>query len=155
MKQKISPSPAALIIITCLLIVAVTVVGLDVYTGGTPSFEENLGTAGLTVSFIYFLIRFIIAKRIEFDYDGFTVKGHTYRFSDISEAQVVHKRVFIPGKRIRFCIVTTVKIYVRDKCVTSFTEDDLGYKELVALLKKHRVKFNIKNSLSSWKGEIE
>ena len=155
MKQKISPSPTALLIFSCFLVVAGIVVGLDVYTGGTPSDEEFFGTAVAVFGFLYFLVRFIFGKRVEFDFDGFTVKGHTYRFSDISEAQVVHKRVFIPGKRIRFCIVTTVKIYVRDKCVTSFTEDDLGYKELVALLKKHRVKFNIKNSLSSWKGEIE
>ncbi len=155
MKQKIKPSPAALLVILCLLVVAAIVVGLDIYTGGTPTFEETLGTAGLIVSFVYFLIRFIFAKRIEFDFDGFTVKGKTYSFSDISEAEVTHKRVFIPGKRLKFCTVITIKIYVRGECVTSFTEDDLGYKEFTSLLKKHRVKFHIKNSLSSWKGEIE
>ena len=32
---------------------------------------------------------------------------------------------------------------------------DMGYKEFIGLLKKHRVKFHVKNSLSSWKGEIE
>lgn len=155
MKQKISPSPAALIIITCLLIVAVTVVGLDAYTGGTPSFEENLGTAGLTVSFIYFLIRFIIAKRIEFDFDGFTVKGKDYRFSEVSEAEISYKRVLIPGKRMRFCILTRVRIYIRGERVLTFTDDDVGYKEFIGLLKKHRVKFHVKNSLSNWKGEIK
>lgn len=155
MKQKIKPSPAALLVILFLLVFAAVIVGIDVYTGGTPTFEETLGTAGLIFSFIYFLIRFIFAKRFEFDFDGFTVKGETYRFRDISEAEVTYKRVFIPGKRLRFCTVTTVKIYVRDKHVISLTEEDLGYKDFVDLLKKHRVKFHVRNSLSSWKGEIE
>ena len=155
MKQKIKPSPAALLIILFLLVIVAIIVGLDVYTGGTPTFEETLGTAGLIVSFLYFLIRYIFAKRFEFDEDTFTVKGETYRFREISEAEVTYKRVFIPGKRLRFCTVRTIKIYVRGEYVISLTEDDLGYEGFVALLKKHRVKFHVKNSLSSWKGRIE
>ena len=56
---------------------------------------------------------------------------------------------------MRFRTVIKIKIYIKDECVLSITEDEIGYEEFVALLKKHRVKFNIKNSLSSWKGEIE
>lgn len=155
MKQKIKPSPTALLIFSCFLVVAGIVVGLDVYTGGTPSDEEFFGTAVAVFGFLYFLVRFIFGKRVEFDFDGFTVKGKAYRFADVSEAEVTHKRVLVPGKRLRFCTLTVIKIYIRGKCVLSFTEDDIGYKEFNSLLKKHRVKFHIKNSLSSWKGEIE
>ena len=63
--------------------------------------------------------------------------------------------MLIPGKHFRLRTLMVVKIYIRGECVLKFTEDNIGYKEFVALLKKHRVKFNIKNSLSSWKGEIE
>ena len=155
MKQKIKPSPAELLVILCLLVFAAIIVGLDVYTGGTPTFEETLGTAGLIVGFVYYLIKFIFAKRIEFDFDGFTVKGKTYSFSEISEAEVTHRRTIRPSLNLRFRTVIKIKIYIRDECVLSITEDEIGYEEFVALLKKHRVKFNIKNSLSSWKGEIE
>ncbi len=155
MKQKIKPSPWTVIVFGVLLAVAGIVVGLDVYTGGTPTFEETIGTAGIILGFLYFLIRFIFAKRIEFDFDGFTVKGKTYRFSEVSEAQISYKRVLIPGKRMRFCILTRVRIYIRGESVLTFTDDDVGYKEFIGLLKKHRVKFHVKNSLSSWKGEIE
>ncbi len=155
MKQKIKPSPAMLILFGCFLAVAGVVVGLDVYTGGTPTWEETCGTALVIIGFVYYLIKFIFAKRIEFDFDGFTVKGNTYRFSDVSEAVVIHKRALRPSLRIRFRVVMKIRVYIKDECVLSFTEDDLGCEEFVALLKKHRVKFNIKNSLSSWKGEIQ
>lgn len=155
MKQKIKPSPAMLILIGCVLVVAAIVVGVDVYTGGTPTWEETYGTALLIAGFVYYLLKFIFSKRIEFDFDGFTVKGKAYSFSEISEAEVSYKRALIPGRRIRFRTVMKIKIYIRDECVLSITEDEIGYEEFVALLKKHRVKFNIKNSLSSWKGEIE
>lgn len=155
MKQKIKPSPWTLLVFGAVFAVAAIVVGLDAYTGGTPSFEETIGTAAVTVFFVYYLIKFIFAKRIEFDFDGFTVKGKTYRFSEVSEAQISYKRVLIPGKRLRFCILTRVRIYIRGECVLTFTDDDAGYKEFIGLLKKHRVKFHVKNSLSSWKGEIE
>lgn len=155
MKQKIKPSPCTLLVFGAVFAVAAIVVGLDAYTGGTPSFEETIGTAAVTVFFVYYLIKFIFAKRIEFDFDSFTVKGKTYRFSEVSEAQISYKRVLIPGKRLHFCTLTRVRIYIRGECVLTFTDDDAGYKEFIGLLKKHRVKFRVKNSLSSWKGEIE
>ena len=105
MKQKIKPSPAMLILLGCFLVVAVVVVGLDVFTGGTPTFEETFGTALVIIGFIYYLIKFIFAKRIEFNFDGFTVKGKTYSFSEISEAEVTHKRTLRPSRRLRFRIV--------------------------------------------------
>ena len=155
MKQKIKPSPYTVLIFGVLLAVAGIVVGLDAYTGGTPTFEETLGTAALIIFFVYYLIKFIFAKRIEFDFDGFTVKGKTYRFAEISEAEISYKRVLVPGKRIRFCTLTRVRLYIRGERVLTFTDDDVGYKDFVGLLKKHRVKFHVKNSLSSWKGIIE
>ena len=155
MKQKIKPSPWTVIVFGAVFAVAAIVVGLDVCTGGTPSFEEIFGAAVITIFFVYYLIKFIFAKRIEFDFDGFTVKGKDYRFSEVSEAEISYKRVLIPGKRMRFCILTRVRIYIRGERVLTFTDDDACYKEFIGLLKKHRVKFHIKNSLSSWKGEIE
>lgn len=155
MKQKIKPSPAMLILIGCVLVVAAIVVGVDVYTGGTPTWEETYGTALLIAGFVYYLLKFIFSKRIEFDFDGFTVKGKAYSFSEISEAEVSYKRALIPGRRIRFRTVMKIKIYIKDECVLRLAEDELGYEDFVALLKKHRVKFHIKNSLSSWRGEIE
>lgn len=139
MKQKIKPSPAVLLVIFCLLVFAAIIVGLDVYTGGTPTFEEALGTAGLIVGFVYYLIKFIFVKRIEFDFDNFTVKGKTYSFSEISEAEVIHRRRIRPSRNLRFRTVIKIKIYIKDECVLSLTEDDLGYKELVALLKSAKL----------------
>lgn len=71
MKQKIKPSPWTVLVFGVLLAAAGIVVGLDAYTGGTPTFEETLGTAALIIFFVYYLIKFIFAKRIEFDFDGF------------------------------------------------------------------------------------
>lgn len=155
MKNKIKPSPVELILLGCFIAVAGAVVGIDVYTGGTPTFEETCTSALLIIAFVYYLIRFIFAKRIEFDFDGFIVKGKDYRFSDITEAELIHKRVFVPSRHLRFRTVTRIKIHIRDECVLSITDDSLGFEEFVSLLKKHRVKFHIKNSLSSWKGRIE
>ena len=155
MNKKITPSPAMLLITGIVLSVAAVVIGLDVYTGGTPTWEETFGTALLIIFFVYYLLKFIFKKRVEFDFDSFTVKGNTYHFSEVSEAEVTHKRVFVPGRRLRFRSVTKLKIHIRGECVLSFTEEDIGFDDFVALLKKHRVKFNIKNSLSSWKGEIK
>lgn len=154
-KQKIKPSPVMVLIFGTVLAVAGIVIGIDVYTGGTPSWEETSGTAVLIILFIYYLVKFIFGKRIEFDFDGFIAKGKSYRFSEISEAEISHKRVLVPSKRLRLRTLMVVKVYIRGDCVLKFTEHDIGYEEFVALLKKHRVKFHIKNSLSSWRGEIE
>ncbi len=143
------------LLLGAVLAVAGIVIGVDVYTGGTPSFEETFGTAGLIIGFVYYLLKFILAKRIEFDFDGFTVKGNTYRFSEITEAEVTHKHTLHFGRRIRHYTYINIKIYVKGEYLFSFTEEETGYKEFVALLKKHRVKFNVKNSLSSWKGRID
>lgn len=156
MKQKIKPSPATVIILGVILAVAGVVFGLDIYTGGTPTWEETYFTGLVIIGFVYYLIKFIFSKRIEFDFDGFTVKGKTYRFSEVSEAEITHKSILhFTGRRLRSHTYMKVKIYIRGECVLSITEEDLGYDEFVALLKKHRVKFHIRNSLSSWKGEIE
>lgn len=155
MKQKIKPSPAEMLILLCILAVAGIVVGLDVYTGGTPTFEETFGTAGLIIAFVYYTLKFIFTRRIEFDEDTFTVRGNTYRFREISEAEVINKHTLVFTTIIRHRTYVKIKIHVRGECVMSLTEYDTGYKEFVALLKKHKVKFHIKNSLSSWKGRID
>ncbi len=115
-KQKIKPSPARVILLGVILAVAGVVFGLDIYTGGTPTWEETYFTGLVIIGFVYYLIKFIFGKRIEFDFDSFTVKGKAYSFSEISEAEVSYKRALIPGRRIRFRTVMKINIYKGRMC---------------------------------------
>ena len=63
-KQKIKPSPVMVLIFGTILAVAGIVIGIDVYTGGTPSWEETSGTAVLIILFIYYLVKFIFGKKL-------------------------------------------------------------------------------------------
>lgn len=155
MKKTLKPSHAPILVVGTVLLIAVFVTVVDTATGGGNEISEIFACSIIGLYFIYYLIKFLSGKRIEFDSDSFTVKNKTYRFSEISEAKITHKRVLRPSRRLRFRTVMRIQLYVRDECVLSFTDDEDGYKDFVAMLKKHRVKFNIQNSMSSWKGVIE
>lgn len=155
MENKINPSPLPAILFGGLTAVLSVIAAIDYKTGGELSYELILGSIGCTISFIYYLCYFIFTTRIKFDDNTFTVKGNTYRFSQISEAKVTHKRMWYFGRRLRSHTYIKIKLYIRDECICSFCEEQEGADEFIALLKRHRVKFHIKNSLSSWKGEIE
>lgn len=167
MKKVIKPSPINLLIFGIVAVVVAIIICIDTATGGTPADEEYLLCVGSVICFVFFLVKYILRGKVYFDDDTFTVHGKTYKFSQISDAVIRNKRTnfainvlfSILFKLRRFhhfgSYTKKIEIYVKNEYVMSFTEDEPGANEFIALLKRHRKKFTVHNSLSSWKGVIE
>lgn len=159
MKKVIKPSPVELLIFGVVTAVITFIIVSDTTTGGKPEINDYLYCAGSVICFIFFLLRYIFRGRIYFDEDTFTVRGKTYRFVDITRAVLGRERsrilLDIISKGWGRFSVQCITIYVKGQRVTSFTKDEPGSKEFIDLMKKHRIKFTVHNSLSSWEGEIE
>lgn len=159
MKKVIKPSPYFMILFGIMAAIAGFSIAVDVTTGGTPSTKEYMCCAGASICFIFFLFKYIFRERIYFDEDTFTVRGKTYRFSEITKAAIVNKSsnfLFdVLTKGWGRYSVTGITVDAKGERVMSFNKEDPGAEEFIALMKKHRIKFTVNNSLSSWKGEIE
>lgn len=159
MEKVIKPSPVMMLAFGLVAAVTGGIIALDVKTGGTPEDNLVLVCIGASICFIVYLIIFIFKKRIKFDFDTFTVRGNTYRFSQISDVVIGYRLSVNPHYRRRTLRIIsreqTIRVYVHGESVFSFTKDDIGADDFIALLKKHRIKFTVKNSLKDWKGIIE
>lgn len=159
MEKVIKPSPVMMLAFGLVAAVTGGIIALDAGTGGTPEDNLVLVCIGASICFIVYLIIFIFKKRIKFDFDTFTVRGNTYRFSQISDVVIGYRLSVNPHyRRRRLRIISreqTIRVYVHGESVFSFTKDDIGADDFIALLKKHRIKFTVRNSLKDWKGVIE
>lgn len=153
MKKTIKPSPVMLMLFGIVLVVTAFVMIVDVKTGGTPEMKEILVCIGSALGLIFYLAECILRGKVHFDEDTFTVRGKTYNFSQISDAVIGSTSIFFV--RYKFGSTQKIKIYVKGDYVFSFNKDDPGSEDFIAMLKKHRIKFTVKNSLSDWKGEIK
>lgn len=160
MKKVIKPSPVMLLIYAIITGVLAFIVIIDI--DGGEGYAMVLPCIASGVMFIFYLLRYILRGRVYFDDDTFTVYGKTYNFSQISRAVTGYEivgvlpRLFSRRRRL-FSLhrEDKIEIYVKGEYVFSFTFDEPGAKEFAAMLKKHRVKFRIKNSLKDWEGVIE
>ena len=168
MKKTIRPSPLMLLLNGGITAFLAFIIITDTSTGGEPVFEEVLVCIVTGLMFIYYLIRYILRGKVHFDDEAFTVHGKTYSFSCITRAVVSNQTVGISpsigwilclfGRARRLFSTHTeqkIEIYAKGVYVFSFTRDEPGSEDFIDVLKKHRVRFTVRNSLSDWEGEIE
>ncbi|MBQ7004990.1 MAG: hypothetical protein IJN68_01010 [Clostridia bacterium] len=137
MKKEIKPSPLMMIIFGVL---AVLCVGISV-----AEFVDTYGTSAGTMCmdalvigvFIYYLIKFCSFEKIGFDENSFSVGEKTYGFDEITDVTVDSEQILRSWSTLR------LKIYVGEDEVCTFTKDDKGAKEFIALMEKHGVKIKV------------
>ena len=107
-----------------------------VSTGGSsaPSIALNAIVIG---AFIFFLLKFLSQSKIYFDEKAFTVDGTNYRFGEITNVTVKDEQI------IRGVSTLRVTLYKGEDEICSFTKNDSGGKEFIAVLKKYGVSVSI------------
>lgn len=107
-----------------------------VSTGGSsaPSIALNAIVIG---AFIFFLLKFLSQSKIYFDEKAFTVDGTNYRFGEITNVTVKDEQI------IRGVSTLRLTLYKGEDEICSFTKNDSGGKEFIAVLKKHGVSVSI------------
>ncbi|MBE6772743.1 MAG: hypothetical protein E7544_00820 [Ruminococcaceae bacterium] len=137
MKKEIKPSPLMMIIFGVLAVLCVGISFAElVDTYGTSAGTMCMDALVIGV-FIYYLIKFLSREKVEFDEEEFTVDGTAYGFDAITDVTVDSEQILRSWSTLR------LKIYVGEDEVCTFTKDDKGAKEFIALMEKHGVKIKI------------
>ncbi len=87
--------------------------------------------------FVYYLLKYFSQEKICYDENGFTVGEETHSFSDITNVTVNSEQIMRNISTLR------IEVYIGENEVCSFTKDDMGGKDFIALLKKNDVTVNI------------
>ena len=87
--------------------------------------------------FVYELLKYLAQEKIEFDESSFTVGEKTYGYDEITNVTVNNEQVLRSVSTLR------IKLYIGEDEVASFTKDDKGGKEFIAVMKKHGVSVSI------------
>lgn len=137
MKKTVKPSPFAVLLfgtlnVICagLLIKLITEEGSDF---GMVAFPVLL----LVGVFVFYLFRYLGQSRIEFDESTFTVDGETYSYKEITDVTVDSEQVLRRMSTLR------ITLYKGEEEICDFTKNDIGAKEFIAVMKKHRVSISI------------
>ncbi len=131
MKKTIRPSVA--LVVWLALLFAVGFIG----TVGDDSSVKYL-LIGISVAlFVVAFIRYFTGKRIDFDEESFTVDGKTYKFTEITRAEV--SSVLITRNTSTLCF----KIYVGEEMVAKFTKAQKNAEEFISCMNKFDIKLNV------------
>lgn len=138
MKQKIKPSPVAVMITGVFFAFSIIFTGKDIVLYNSLPDKEFIGIPIFAaIVFFCFLAAYLLGKKIEFDEENFTVGSKTYKFSEISKVEVK------PAEVMRGIATFELEVYVKDKLVCSFTKAEKGSDEFVELMKKHGITVSI------------
>lgn len=137
MKKTVKPSPVAVLLFGTLNVICI---GLLIMLLS----EENGDLAAVAFPvlllvgvFVFYLFRYLGQSRIEFDESTFTVEGETYRYKEITDVTVDSEQVLSRMSTLR------ITLYKGEEEICDFTKADIGAKEFIAVMKKHRVSISI------------
>ena len=137
MKKTVKPSPVTVIVCGVAAVLGVgAAIGELVSTGSSsaPSIALNAIVIG---AFIFFLLKFLSQSKIYFDEKAFTVDGTNYRFGEITNVTVDSEQVLRNVSTLR------ITLYKGEDEICSFTKNDSGGKEFIAVMKKHGITVSI------------
>lgn len=137
MKKTVKPASWAVILFGAL---AVLCIGISV-----AEFFDTLGTSAATLCldalaigvFVYQLIKYCSQEKIDFDENTFTVGDTTHGYDEITNVTVNNEQILRSVSTLR------IKLYIGEDEVASFTKDDSGGKDFIAVMKKHGVTVSI------------
>lgn len=137
MKKTVKPTSWQVILFGAL---AVVCIGISV-----AEFFDTLGTSAATLCldalaigvFVYQLIKYCSREKIDFDEASFTVGGKTYGFDEITKVTVNNEQVLRSVSTLR------IRLYIDEDEIASFTKDDKGGKDFIAVMKKQGVSVSI------------
>lgn len=137
MKKAVKPSPWVVILfgIMTVLCFALTISGF--ITGYTSVLSEILIDLLVAGVFIWVLLKYLSQKKIFYDENSFTVGEKTYSYEAITVVTVDAEQI------IRNVSTLRINIYIGEEEICSFTKDDKGGKDFIAVLKNNAVKVNI------------
>ncbi len=137
MKKTVKPSPFAAIFfgVAAGLCLIISVIDFIKYTEfSIMNVILNLIVGGV---FVYYLLKYLSQEKISYDENGFTVGEETHSFSDITNVTVNSEQI------IRSISTLRIKVYIEEEEICSFTKDDKGGKDFIAVLKSNDVTVNI------------
>lgn len=88
-------------------------------------------------AFVCFLFKYLSQEKILYDENTFTVGEKTYNYVDITNVTVSSEQI------IRNVSTLRINIYIGEEEICSFTKDDKGGKDFIAVLKNNAVTVNI------------
>ncbi|MEE1320693.1 MAG: hypothetical protein UHM85_04050 [Acutalibacteraceae bacterium] len=137
MKKTVKPSPWVVILfgIMALFCLVLTISGF--ITGNTTVFPEILIDLVVVGAFIWLLLKYLSQEKIFYDENSFTVGEKTYGYEDITNVIVDSEQI------IRSVSTLRIKVYIGEEEICSFTKDDKGGKDFIAVLKNNDVTVNI------------
>ena len=137
MKKTVKPSPFTAIFfgVAAGLCLIISVIDFIKYTDfSIMNVILNLLVIG---AFVWFLLKYLSQERISYDERNFTVGTETYSYSDITNVTVDSEQI------IRNVSTLRINVYIGEEEICSFTKDDKGGKDFIAVLKNNGVSVTI------------
>lgn len=137
MKKTVKPSMWVVIFFGAVAGICLIDFVAQLIKDGYLSFANVLLLLLIGGVFVYYLMRYLGQEKIYFDEDTFTVGGKTYGFDEITDVTVDNELVLRSVSTLR------IKLYIGEEEIASFTKDDKGGKEFIAVMKKQGISVSI------------
>ncbi len=137
MKKTVKPASWAVILFGALAVLCIiTSIAEFISTGSTSAAAIALDALAF-IGFGIFLTRYLGQEKIDFDENTFTVGDTTYGYDEITNVTVNNEHILRSVSTLR------IKLYIGEDEVASFTKDDSGGKDFIAVMKKHGITVSI------------
>lgn len=137
MKKTVKPSPVAVLLFGALNVICIGLLIMLLSEEGGDLAAVAFPVLLLVGVFVFYLFRYLGQSRIEFDESTFTVDGETYSYKEITDVTVDSEQVLRRMSTLR------ITLYKGEEEICDFTKNDIGAKEFIAVMKKHRVSISI------------
>lgn len=137
MKNIVKPSPITVIVCGVAAVLGIGTAIAEFLSTGSNSAPAMALNAILIGAFIFFFLKFRSQSKIYFDESSFTVDGTDYRYGEITNITVKSEQI------LRGISTLRVTLFKGEEEICSFTKNDSGGKEFIAVMKKHGVSVSI------------
>ena len=137
MKKTVKPASWQVIVCGIAAVLGVGAAIAEFLSTGSNSAQAMALNAILIGAFIFFFLKFRSQSKIYFDESSFTVDGTDYRYGEITNITVKDEQI------IRGVSTLRVTLYKGEDEICSFTKNDSGGKDFIAVMKKHGVSVSI------------
>ena len=137
MKKTVKPSLWAVIFFGAVAAICIISFIVEMITEASLPITNVILFFLLTGVFVYYLMRYLGQEKIHFDENSFTVGGKTYGFDEITDVTVNNELVLRSVSTLR------IKLYIGEEEICSFTKDDKGGKDCIAVMKKKGISVSI------------
>lgn len=137
MKKEVKPSPLTVIIFGVAVCLCLIFTASGFFTEKSLIFPELLMDLVVAGVFVWILLKYLSQKSISYDEKCFSVDGKTYYYTDITNVTVDAEQIMRNVSTLR------IKVYIDEEEICTFTKDDKGGKDFIAVLKNNDVAVNI------------